>query len=254
MSIVLVLLLEEVGNLKKSLMKIKLSLFIVMALAFGFTSCAYDNYDAPESMLQGKVVYNGEPIGVATNEVNIELWEPGWQLRNRIDVAVAQDGSYSAALFPATYKLMFRRNQGPFRMKTNPATNSDTILVNLSGNQVLDIEVMPYYMIRNPQITASGRTIRATANIEKIITDANARNVERVSLYVNKTQFVDHRGNYNLARTDVAGSNIPNLSNVSLSVEAPSLTTSQNYVFARIGVKIQGVEHMIFSPVQRIQL
>lgn len=227
---------------------------LIMAAAFGLLSCAYDNYEGPESMLQGRIVYDGEAINVATNEVTMELWEPGWQLSNRINVAVAQDGSYSAALFNGTYKMIFRDNQGPFQMKLNPETNSDTIVVNLNSDLVLDIEVLPYYMIRNPNITASGNTVTATANIEKIITDANARDVERVSLYLNKTQFVDGRGNYNFARTDVAASSIPDLSNVSLSVDVTNLNTSQDYVFARIGVKIRGVEHMIFSPVQKIQL
>ncbi|RYE41876.1 MAG: DUF3823 domain-containing protein, partial [Sphingobacteriales bacterium] len=32
------------------------------------------------------------------------------------------------------------------------------------------------------------------------------------------------------------------------------LTPTQNYVFARIGVKTQDVEDWIFSPVQKIQL
>jgi hypothetical protein len=235
-------------------MKIKNRFLLLVALAFGFASCGYDNYEAPESMLQGRVVYNGEALNLATNEVTMELWEPGWQLRNRIDVAVAQDGSYSAALFNATYKLIFRDNQGPFQMNTNGETSSDTIVVNLNGDLVMDIEVRPYYMIRNPNITANGNTITATANVEKIITDASARNVERVSLYLNKTQFVDGRGNYNFAKTDVAGSNIPDLSNVSLNVEVTNLNSPQDYVFARIGVKIEGVEHMIFSPVQKIQL
>jgi hypothetical protein len=235
-------------------MKIKNKFLLLMALAFGFASCGYDNYEAPESILQGRVVYNGEAINVATNEVTMELWEPGWQLNNRINVAVAQDGSYSAALFNATYKLVFRDNQGPFQMNMNTETNSDTIVVNLNGDLVMDIEVLPYYMIRNPSITASGNTVTATANVEKIITDASARDVERVSLYLNKTQFVDGRGNYNFAKTDVPGSSIPDLSNVSLSVDVTNLNSSQDYVFARIGVKIQGVEHMIFSPVQKIQL
>ena len=235
-------------------MKIKYSFLLLMALAIGLASCGYDNYDAPESMLQGNVVYNGEAIHVATNEVSIELWEPGWQLSNRIDVAVAQDGSYSARLFNATYKMVFRDNQGPFIMNMNPETDSDTILVNLNGDLVMDIEVLPYYMIRTPAFTASGNTVTATANVEKIITNENARDVERVSLYLNKTQFVDSRGNYNIARTDIAGGSIPDLSNINLSVEAPDLNPPQSYIFARIGVKIQGVEHMIFSPVQRIDL
>jgi hypothetical protein len=225
-----------------------------MAVAFGFVSCGYDNYEAPESMLQGRIVYNGEAINVATNEVSMELWEPGWQLNNRINVSVAQDGSYSAALFDATYKLIFRDNQGPFQMNTNSETGSDTIVVNLNGNKVMDIEVLPYYMIRNPNITASGNTVTATANVEKIITDASGKNVERVSLYLNRTQFVDNRGNYNFAKTDVPAGSIPDLSNVSLSVDVTNLNSSQDYVFARIGVKIQGVEHMLFSPVQKVQL
>lgn len=235
-------------------MKMKYKFLLLVALAFGFASCGHDNYEAPESMFQGRVVYNGEAINVATNEVSMELWEPGWQLRNRIDVAVGQDGSFSAALFNATYKLVFRDNQGPFQMKMNPDTNSDTIVVNLKNDLIMDIEVLPYYMIRTPNITASGNTVTATANIEKIITDASARNVERVSLYLNKTQFVDGRGNYNFAKTDVAGSSIPDLSNVSVSVDVTNLNSPQDYVFARLGVKIQGVEHMIFSPVQKIQL
>jgi len=235
-------------------MEIKNRFLLLIALAFGFASCGYDDYEAPESMLQGRVVYNGEPINVATDEVTMELWEPGWQLSNRINVAVAQDGSYSAALFNATYKLIFRDNQGPFQMNMDSETNSDTIVVNLSGDLIMDIEVLPYYMIRNPNITASGNTVTATANVEKIITDASARDVERVSVYLNKTQFVDSRGNYNFAKTDVPGSSIPDLSNVSLSVDVTNLNSPQDYVFARIGVKIQGVEHMIFSPVQKIQL
>lgn len=234
-------------------MKRKYNLLLSMAVALAFVSCAHDNYDAPESLLQGRIVYDGEAINVATNEVTMELWEPGWQLSNRINVAVDQDGTYSAALFNASYKLVFRDNQGPFRMITNPDTNSDTIVVNLKGDLVMDIEVLPYYMIRNPNITASGQMITATANIEKIITDVNARDVERVSLYINKTQFVDSRGNYNIARTDVAGGSI-DLSNVNLSVEVTNLNSPQDYVYARIGVKIRGVEHMIFSPVQKIQI
>lgn len=235
-------------------MEIRNRFLLLIALAFGFTSCGYDNYESPESMLQGRVVYNGEAINVATNEVTMELWEPGWQLSNRIDVAVAQDGSYSAALFNATYKLIFRDNQGPFQMNMDSETNSDTIVVNLNGDLIMDIEVLPYYMIRTPNITASANTITATANVEKIITDASARDVERVSLYLNKTQFVDSRGNYNFAKTDVPGSSIPDLSNVSLNVDVTNLNSPQDYVFARIGVKIQGIEHMIFSPVQKIQL
>ncbi len=233
-------------------MKIKYIFFLF--IGWSLSSGDYDNYEAPKSSLTGKVVYQGEPINVASNEVNMELWEPGWQLRNRIDVTMDQDGSYSASLFDAEYKLVFRQNQGPFRMVTNPVTNSDTILVNVKGATVMDIEVMPYYMILNPQITKSGSTVNATASVEQIITDANARNVERVSLYINQTTFVDNRGNYHLAVQHLQAADIADLSAVSLSLPVPDLVRAQNYIYARIGVKIEGVEQMIYSPVQQLEL
>ncbi|WP_240485911.1 DUF3823 domain-containing protein [Anditalea andensis] len=217
-------------------------------------SCEFDNYDEPSSILSGNIVYQGEPINVAINEVNLELWEPGWQLKNRIDVIMNQDGSYSASLFNAEYKLMFRQNQGPFRMITNPETQSDTIVVNVNGNTNLDIEVMPYYMIRNPQIVLEGSVFNASANIEQIIMGENARDVERVSLYVNQTMFVDNRGNYNLASRNLSAADIEDMGNVNLSLEMPNLVRGQNFIYARIGVKIQGVEQLIFSPVQRFNI
>lgn len=223
-------------------------------LSFIFASCEYDNYEEPGAMLQGRIVYNGEPIHVAINEVNFELWEPGWQLENPINVTVAQDGSFSQSLFNGTYKLAFRPNQGPFRMVHNSATDSDTILVDVQGTTVLDIEVEPYYMIRNPQISLSGDVVNASASLEQIITGEDARNIEQVSLFVNKTQFVDQRGSYNLARTDVAGADIEDLSNISLSTNVPDLVRSQSYIYARIGVKIEGIEDMLYSPVQRLEL
>ncbi len=228
-------------------MKMKFHYILYFALAVFFASCAKDNYDPPQSSLKGRIVYQGEPINVEHDQVRFQLWERGWGALTPIDVAVAQDGSFSALLFDANYKLLFPGGQGPFM----PIT-SDSIPVDLKGSQTMDIEVIPYYMVRNPQFSASGRTVNASARLEQIITDANAKNVELVTLYINKTTFVG--GGTNIARKELNGADITDLSNVALSVEVPSITPSQNYVFARIGVKIIGVEDMIFSPVERVQL
>ena len=127
----------------------------------------------------------------------------------------------------------------------------DSLAITLKGNQTLDLEVTPFYMIRNPQISKTGGNVSAICKVEKIVTDANAKDIERVSLYINKTQFVS--GGDNIAVTDVAGADIPDPNNVNLTVAVPTIVPTQNYVFARIGVKIAGVEDMIFSPVQKIQ-
>ena len=231
----------------------KLRLIILMGIVAAFlASCQYDNYDEPGSFLQGRIVYNGEPINVSYNDVTFQLWEPGWQKSYPIDVTVDQDGSYSALLFNATYKLIIPSSQGPFRTKVNSATNSDTIVVDLKGSQTLDIEVEPYYMVRNPQFSVSGRDVSATFKAEKIITDTDARDIERVNLYVNKSQFVDFRSN--VASVEIAGGDIADPNSISLSATVPNLVPTQNYVYARVGIKIAGVEDMIFSPVQKVDL
>ena len=118
----------------------------------------------------------------------------------------------------------------------------------------MDIEVTPYYMVRSPQFTVSGRKVSGSVKLEKIITDAaNGKAVERVSLYVNKSQFVDAGNSINKA--DLAGSAINDLNNVSLTTaDIGAMVPAQNYVYARIGLKIAGVEDMIYTPVQKVTL
>jgi hypothetical protein len=70
---------------------------------------------------------------------------------------------------------------------------------------------------------------------------------------VNKTQFVDAGNSINKA--DLAGSTIKDLNSVSLTTaDIPALIPSQSYVFVRIGLKITGVEDMIYTPVQKVSL
>jgi hypothetical protein len=214
-----------------------------------FASCAKDNYDAPNATLKGRIVYNGQPINVEYNQVRFQLWESGYANVKPIDVSIAQDGGYSAVLFNNTYKLTFPGGQGPFMTKQSGAAK-DTIVVNLSGNQELDIEVLPYYMVRDAQFTAGGGNITSTFKLEKIINDANAKDIDRVTLYINKTQFVSE-GN-NIAKTSINGADITNPNSVNMSVAIPSLVPAQNYVYARIGVRIANVEDWIFSDVKKI--
>ncbi|HEX2536422.1 MAG TPA: DUF3823 domain-containing protein, partial [Chitinophagaceae bacterium] len=86
----------------------------------------------------------------------------------------------------------------------------------------------------------------------KIITDGNARDVEQVGLYINKTQFVSSRNEEKIRETTMGGGSITDMNNIMLEVDVPSMTPTQNYVFARIGVKIAGVEDRLFSPVVKI--
>jgi hypothetical protein len=53
---------------------------------------------------------------------------------------------------------------------------------------------------------------------------------------------------------ELAGGSITDRNSISLNLTVPALAPAQDYVFARIGLKIDGIEDMLYSPVQKIQL
>ncbi len=234
-------------------MKIKPQYILLVLLCVGGLSCKKDNYSAPSTSLTGRLVYKGETFGVEQYQVPYELYQFGFGKVGAIGSSFGQDGTFSALLFDGDYKLIIPNGQGPFRWKYLASGAPDSVAITLRGSQALDLEVTPYYMIRTPQITAAAGKVSATFKAEKIITDANAKNIERVNLYINKTQFVSGNNDQNIANTSMAGAAITNPNSISMSVTVPNMSPTQNYVFARIGLKIAGVEDLIFSPVTKVQ-
>lgn len=212
------------------------------------TSCELDNFDEPDAILTGNITYNGQVIPVARNQVRFELWQSGYGSPAPIDVAIAQDGSYSSRLFSGEYKLIFPANEGPFK------ASSDTLYFGVSGDNTMDIQVTPYNVVQNAQFSYAAGTVNATCGIEQIITGADAKAVERVTLVVNRTLFVDANSGEEGAIAQADVEDITNLNNLSMSVAIPDdpKKPDQNYIFARIGVKMVDVEDMIYTQVEKI--
>ena len=236
-------------------MKIRTIYIWVLAIMALLSACTLDNYDPPGSTLSGKIVYKGEPIQLEYEKVPFRLFQDGFGKKGgSIDGTIQPDGTYSMLLFDGTYKFVISTGQGPFIWKQN-AGKPDTISVNLKGSATMDFEVTPYYMIREPKLTLSPGDSIVTAQFkaEKIITDASGKKIERVNIYVNKTQFVSSIGDQKIAESQLAGAAIVDPNGIALKVKVPKLPVNQKYFFARVGLKIEGVEDMIFSPVQKLQ-
>ena len=217
--------------------------FILLIFSILIVSCEKDNFAPPSSTLSGRLTYKGDSIGVEFNQVPWNLFQTGFNKKGFIADTFAPEGTYSILVFDGDYKFTIPKNQGPFLWKELTSNSRDSVNVSLRGNQILDIEVIPYYMIS------------ATFDIEKIITDVNAKSIQTVSLFVNNTRFVSSQSNQKLAQVDLSGAAITNLSNISLSLTVPNLpVAAEKYVFARLGIKITGVEDMIYSSVRKIQL
>lgn len=207
-------------------------------------SCKKDNYDPPASQLTGRVLYQNEAVGVrGQGGVQLELWQRGEYFRNKIAVFVAQDGTYSATLFDGDYKLTRLRDNGPWQ------NNTDSIDVKVRGNTIVDVPVQPYYVVRNATFTKMGSAITASGLVSQA---AAGRTIESVTLFVNNTQFVD-TNNSLVGNTTKSGADVSNLTQpLNFSLTLPS--TVRNAVYARIGVKTQGVNELFYSPVQKITL
>jgi hypothetical protein len=226
-----------------------LSYFSLIIFLIATNACSKkDNYSPPQSQLTGALMYKGDSIYLEYNRVPYQLYQFGFGKIGPVEQTFTQSGVLSSLLFDGNYKFLVPNGQGPFLWPKTAAGGPDSLDITLNGSQTLNIEVTPYYMVRNTQISASGGNIVATCKAEKIITDVNAKDIESVTLYISKSQFVS--GANNIANASKSGADITDPNNISLSVAVPSL--SQSYVYARVGIKLAGVEDMIFSPLVQV--
>lgn len=217
-------------------------IYIAVVATLLFTACEKDNYDAPSVTLYGSMTYQGTALSLKNGEVTFRLYEPGWELSSStyMDVYVAQDGTFKASVFNGkTYKLIRTANIGPWE---NP-TVSDTITVAVSGDTQQDIPVTPYFTIPTANITVSGGIATAAFSINQVV--SGAVSIDKVGLYVASNIIVDATNNK--AATELAGAQIDNLGNVTLSVALTDALKKEGYVYARVGVKSTLSDHLVYS-------
>lgn len=221
-------------------MKLKYSIYALLAAFSLLTSCGLDNVDAPASKLMGKITYKGASIGVrgSGEAVRLQAYQDGYDLNNSFDIFVAQDGTFEATVFDGVYKVVCRDNNGPW------LNTRDTLTVNVSGTTACEYPVTPYYMIENETITLSGNVLNTSCLVKKIAGD---KPIERVMLLVSKTSFVDDVNQ--IARKDWEK---PEAGTLNLSMDI-SGHQPEKALFARIGVKIEGVGDAIYSTIVRLK-
>jgi hypothetical protein len=214
---------------------VKVYLFIVLIVVA--TSCGKDNYDKPESHFTGKIVYNGQALGIggSNGEVYLQFWQDGYELKTSFNVYVSQDGSYSSVLADGVYKLVTVTNRGPW------VSSQDTVVITVNGDTQKDYEVTPYYTLSNISYSVNGNTLNASFDITGVTTN---RNIEYIALMVNKTQFVDFGDgtHVNWVRDSEATTG-----HVSLQLDITNDMANQKALYARVGLKIDGVGEGVYD-------
>jgi hypothetical protein len=223
-------------------MKIQ-SLLLAAFICILFTGCAYDNYDEPAATLSGKVVYNGNPVGVRSDGTQLELWQDGYALRTKIPVYIAWDGSFHARVFDGEYKIV-RLNGAPWENQPG-----DTILVTVKGNTAIDVPVTPYFVVSGVTYRKEADKITTTFTIQQASASAT---LESATLYLSKNIITDEVRNESKAVKLAA--DITSGQSVTVEATIPASLASADYLFARIGVKAgQSGERYYTSP-EKIQL
>lgn len=234
--------------------KIAIALMSLLAVT-AFTSCELDNYDAPDVMLKGTLVYNGTPINVKNNQVTIRLYEDGWELTEStyFNVPVAQDGTFSANIFKGkNYRLVRQNNAGPW---VDPTASDVITLTNYNGEAVT-MAVTPYFMFDKASISSSGKVINATFNVKEITA---GKRIQKVGLYVSRNIICDN-GNSGLGNKETTAVTVGK--DGTLSVDLSNLQVNSTYgslpktgfVYARLGFQVAGYTNMIYSEPVKLQV
>lgn len=217
---------------------------IIFSLSCILASCEKDNYDPPKSKLTGRVVYNGQPIGVRNNGVQLELWQHGYANFINIPVNIAQDGTFSSELFDGDYKLVRKAGNGPW------ANNTDSIDVQLRGSASVDVPVDPYFLVTNEKYTVNGDTVTATFNIQKINQSVA---FDEVILCLGKTTIVD-RSNFDGLGWKT-NADISDLSQtITVTATIPSILKDQKFFYVRLAAKAAGVEERAYTVPFKVTL
>ncbi|WP_209403336.1 DUF3823 domain-containing protein [Pseudozobellia sp. WGM2] len=218
-------------------------LFLLITLNILLVSCEYDNFDEPNATLSGNVVYENSVIGVRTNGPQFELWQGGYELKELIPVFIAQDGSYSVSLFDGEYKLV-RKEGGPWMSQL-----TDTLVVNVQGNTILDVPVTPYFIVNDINISKNETSIDAEFSLKQIVETAN---LEFVNIYLGEGLLTDQNRYEAVSSADIA--NISFTESSMVSVEIPEELSNENFVYARIGVKSNLSNELYYTQSFKIDL
>lgn len=222
----------------------KKNIYILSCLLLLLSACKKDNLKEPTAKLTGRIVYQGQPVGVRSSGVQFEIWQSGYQLFSKIPLNIAQDGTFSAALFNGNYKIVRSLGAGPW------ADNTDTINVKLDGTASVDVPIEPFFTIKNVTFEKNGTTgIKATFTVEK---NTTTKTLELARIYIGPNLILDQ--NNNSANAQLTAGSITIGQPVTINVTIPASIANEDYIFVRAAVKTTGVAELLYTQSQKIQL
>lgn len=234
----------------------------LMFVALSLFSCEYDNYDAPSLTFSGKLKCEGEDVlfDGASGRGLLKVFQKGF---GKVDVGtpvyVNGDGIFNQLLFAGEYWLTPDNHQYPFEFKQFKSLGNglgyDSIYIDLKSSLNMDIEVVPYYSLRDFDVSLENDQLVMKFKVEKnTATDMPAPAITKVRGYVGTSSIV------NSETTCAASADINVSGDAELSIEIPLDTYRASYVnnfrtyaYCRVAVELENIpDYYLFSEVKEI--
>ncbi|MGI6243383.1 MAG: DUF3823 domain-containing protein [Prevotella sp.] len=229
--------------------KLLLNIVLAIVATLCVSSCGYDNFDEPDSMLTGRMVYKGQPLQLpgSANLIQLQAYQSGYQLTSPITIYVGQDGSFSTRLFNGHYKIVTKDNNGPW------VNSRDTVEVDLNGSTNVDIPVTPYFLLSDFGCSLSGNTLTANFTVERIVADAK---IDHAAICLGTTAFVDEQNNameFQIPADKVKEGANSFTTNLSDDQVAELSKPSVKKIIARAGLRTVGADRSIYTEIVKLK-
>lgn len=232
-------------------------------VALIFSSCEYDNYDAPSLTFNGKLKCNDKDVlfDGASGKGLLKVFQKGF---GKVDVGtpiyVNGEGVFNQLLFAGEYWLTLDNHQYPFEFKQFKSLGNglgyDSIYIDLKNSLNMDIEVLPYYSLQDFNVSLVDDKIVMKFKVEKnTTTTLPAPVIKKVRGYVGTSSIVN-------SETTCAVSMDVNVSeNTELAIEMPISSYRASYVnnfrtyaYCRVAIELENIpEYYLFSDVIKIE-
>lgn len=232
-------------------------------IAFIFTSCEYDNYDAPSLSISGNLTCNGKnmPFDGNAGRGLLKVVQTGYgKVDGGTGIQVGTDGAFTQLLFPGEYWLTPYNNQYPFEFEQfenlGAGLGYDSIHIDLKKNLEMNIEVIPYYEIKDYTPSLQGTDMVMKFKVAKSTgTKKSAPAIKRVRFYVSTSNIVSTFTTCNVVK------DINVAQDAELEISMP-VTTYQNgyvnnfrsYAFCRVAIELENIpNYYLFSEVKKLE-
>lgn len=223
----------------------KRMLWMLVATALFIACDKEESSDLSKIYLSAQINYLGEPLQVKNKEILYVLLEkePMKGVSAIQSMRLQWNGVCHTEVDKGrNYQLVRTQSAVPWVY----LQTSDTLSVHRYKGAMIDIKVMPYYLLKDVSIQRKGLNITAQAVAQDVIGFSNHKKIEKVVLFLSSGLIVDCE-NTELGSVELTQVKVGEKLTLQYTLTENLLSPTSRKVYARMGLKIAGIAPMIYS-------